>query len=97
MRMDFPFFTCKVKCSAAVLEIANQQNAYSMIIAIKDIIKFYKTVKCKEKFYYKIFSFLILYNHKLMEIYNYYAIIKKEKTTFYRYLIHDFSFTIIES
>lgn len=96
-RMYFLFFTCKVKCDAAVLEIANQQNGHSMTIAVKDVVKLYRAMKRKKKLHHKIFAFLILHNYRLVGIYGHYAIIEEKKTTFYRHAVYDFSFTALES
>jgi hypothetical protein len=41
----FPFLTYEVKCGAAVLDIADQQNAYSMTMAVRGIIELFRLVK----------------------------------------------------
>jgi hypothetical protein len=63
------------------------------MIIIKGIIKFFKLIKHKKKLYREILVFLILYNHEIVKIYNYYFIIDKNKTIFYRHLIYKFDFT----
>jgi hypothetical protein len=35
--MYFPFLTCKVKCGAAALDVADRQNAHSMALAVRGI------------------------------------------------------------
>lgn len=79
------------------LETTHLQNTYSITIVVKGIIKLYKAVKHKKELYCKVFAFLILYDYKSVGIYGHSAIIKKEKTIFYYYSIHDFSFTAKES
>ena len=96
-RIYFLFLTCKIKCGAASLEIADQQNAYSMAIAVKGVVKLYRAVKRKKELQRKILAFSISLNHRSVGIYGYYAIIEEEKTTFYCYPVHDFSFTALES
>lgn len=94
--MYFPFLICKVKCGMATLQIADQQNAYSMTIAVKGVVKLYRAVKRKKELHRKIFAFLILHDHRSVVIYSHYAIIEEEKTTFYRHPVYDFSFTILK-
>lgn len=91
-RMYFPFLTCEVKCSTEVLEIADRQNAHSMTVVVKDVVELYRAVKREKELHRKIFAFLISHDHKSVGIYDYYAIIKEEKTTFYRHPVYDFSF-----
>ena len=47
--MYFPFLTCEVKCSAAALDIADQQNAHSMTFVVRGIIELFWLVKCKKE------------------------------------------------
>lgn len=94
--MYFPFLTCEIKCGAAALQIADRQNAYSMTIAVKGVVKLYKAVKRKKKLHRKILAFSILHNHRSVVIYGYYAIIEEEKTIFYRHPVYDFSFIALE-
>jgi hypothetical protein len=49
-------------------------------------------MKRENKFYQKILTFFISYNNSLIKIYNYYFLINKYKTIFYRYLIKKFDF-----
>jgi len=49
--MYFPFLTCKVKCSAAALDIADQQNAHNITIAVRGIVKLFRLVKREKELY----------------------------------------------
>jgi len=37
--MYFPFLTCEVKCGAAALDVADRQNAYSMTMAVRVLVR----------------------------------------------------------
>ena len=43
--MYFLFLTCKVKYSAAALDVADQQNAYSMTLAVRAVVELFRLVK----------------------------------------------------
>lgn len=92
-RMYFPFLTYEVKCGAAALDIADRQNAHSITVAVKGIIKLYRAIKREKELYREILAFSISHNYRSVRIYGHYAIIEGDKTTFYRYPIRDFSFT----
>jgi hypothetical protein len=95
--MYFLFLTCEIKCGAAVLNIADRQNAYNIIIAVRDIVELFKFIKRKKKFYREIFVFLISHDYRAVRIYGYYSITDGNKTTFYRHSIREFSFTELEN
>ena len=44
-QMYFPFLIYEVKCGAAALNIANQQNAYSMTLVVRGVVKLFRLVK----------------------------------------------------
>jgi len=50
-RMFFPFLTYEVKCGAVILDVADRQNAYNMTVAVKGVIKLFKTVKREKELY----------------------------------------------
>jgi hypothetical protein len=95
--MYFLFLTCEMKCGAAVLNIADRQNAHNIIIAVRDIVELFKFIKRKKKLYREIFAFLISHDYRAVRIYGYYSITDGNKTTFYRHSIREFSFTELES
>jgi hypothetical protein len=87
------FLTYKVKYSAVALNIVNWQNAYSITLAVRSIVKLFRLVKHENELYQEILVFLILYNYQTIRIYGHYFVINKKKTTFYRHPIKEFSFT----
>ena len=91
--MYFPFLTYEVKCSTAVLDIADQQNTYSMTLAIRGIMELFRLMKREKELYREILVFSVSYDHSTVRIYGYYALIDRRKTSFYRYLIKKFDFT----
>lgn len=93
-RMYFPFLTCEVKCGATALDIADRQNAHSMTVAVRALVQLYKAVKREKELDQEILAFSISHDHRSVRIYGHYAIIKEDKTTFYRHPIHAFDFTV---
>ena len=59
----FLFLTSEVKYGTMGLEIIDQQNVYSIKLAIRGIIKLFKLVKRENKLYREILTFLISYNY----------------------------------
>jgi hypothetical protein len=94
--MYFPFLTYKVKCGAAALNVIDRQNAYSMTLAVRGIIKLFRLVKREKELHREILAFLTSHNHQMVRIYSHYPIINSDKTTFYRHPIREFSFTELD-
>lgn len=92
-RMYFPFFAYEAKCGIGDINIIDKENAYSMSIAVRGIVKLFKLTKCKKNLYRKIIAFSILHNGKHMRIYGYYAVIKDSAAKIYRHSIKNFDFT----
>ncbi|PQE05336.1 phosphatidylserine decarboxylase protein [Rutstroemia sp. NJR-2017a BVV2] len=92
----FPFLTCEVKCGAAALDIADRQNAYSMILAVRGTVELFRLVKREKELYREILAFSISHDHRTVRIYGHYPVIDGKKTTFYRYPIREFSFTELD-
>ena len=59
----FPFLICEVKCSITALNIADQQNAYSITLAVRGIVKLFRLIKREKELHQEILAFLISYNH----------------------------------
>ena len=95
-RMYFPFLTCEVKCGAAALDVADRQNAYSMTVAVRALIELFRSVKREKELDREILAFSISHDYRSVRIYGYYPVIEGDKTTFYRYPIHEFSFTALD-
>ena len=72
------------------IDIADQQNAHGMTVAVNGVVELYKAVK-REK---ELLAFP--HDHRSVGIYGHYTIIEEEKTTFHRHPIHEFSFTALD-
>ncbi|KPI35710.1 uncharacterized protein AB675_1228 [Cyphellophora attinorum] len=94
-RMYFPFLTCEVKCGASALEIADRQNAHSMTIAVRSVIELYRAVGRDKELDRQVLAFSISHDHQSVRIYAHYAVVEATGTTFYRHLVHLFSFTVL--
>jgi hypothetical protein len=92
-QMYFPFLTCEVKCSAAALDVADQQNAHSMILVVRGVVELFRLVKREKELNQEILAFSISHNDRTVRIYGHYPVIDGPKTTFYRHPIKEFSFT----
>ena len=92
----FPFLTCKAKCGAAALDIADRQNAHSMTIAVRGIVELFRLVKREKELHREILAFSISHDHRTVRIYGHYPIIKGNETTFYRHPIRTFDFTELD-
>ncbi|KAF2237789.1 hypothetical protein EV356DRAFT_564406 [Viridothelium virens] len=62
-RMYFPFLTCEVKCGTVALDVANRQNAHSMIIAVRSIVELYKAVKREKELNQGILAFSVSHDY----------------------------------
>lgn len=93
--MYFSFLTCEMKYDVMILDVANRQNAYSMILAMKEIVELYKAVKREKELHREILAFSISHDHRSMKIYDHYALIDENKIIFYRHFIHTFDFTTL--
>jgi hypothetical protein len=89
----FPFLTCEVKCGEQALNRADRQNAHSGSIAVNALVQLYRASSRVEELNRKILAFSISHDHSMVKIYGHYALIKDEKTTFYRHPIRSFDFT----
>jgi len=92
-RMYFPFLTCEIKCGAAALDVADRQNAHSMTVAVRALVQLHKAVKREKELDREILAFSISHDHRSVRIYGHYTVIERDKTTFYRHPIREFSFT----
>jgi hypothetical protein len=93
----FPFLTCEVKYGAIVLDIADRQNAHSIMIAVRGIVELFRLVKGEKELYREILAFSISHDYRTVRIYSYYPIIKGNETTFYYYPIRIFNFIELDS
>jgi hypothetical protein len=87
-----PFLTREVKCGAAALDVADQQNAHSMALAVRDVVELFRLVKREKELHQEIVAFSISHDYRTVRIYGHYTVIDGPKTTFYRHLIHMLDF-----
>lgn len=81
-QMYFPFLTCEVKCGATALDVADQQNAHSMTMAAKGVVKLFRLVGREKEFHREILAFSISHNDRRVRIYGHYPIINGKDTTY---------------
>ncbi|KAI9747639.1 MAG: hypothetical protein M4579_007424, partial [Chaenotheca gracillima] len=62
--MFFPFLTCKVKCGAAALDVADRQNAHSMTLAVRGFVELFRLVKREKELHREILAFSISHDHR---------------------------------
>jgi hypothetical protein len=74
-QMYFPFLTCEVKCGATALDIADQQNAHSMTLVVRGIVKLFRLIKREKELHQEILAFSISHNHEIVKIYGHYPVI----------------------
>jgi hypothetical protein len=94
--MYFPFLTYKVKCGAATLNVADQQNAHSITMAVRGVVELLRLIKREKELHREILTFSVSHDHRTVRIYSHYPVIDGNKTTFYRHPIHKFSFTALD-
>ncbi|SLM37310.1 hypothetical protein LPUS_07111 [Lasallia pustulata] len=93
MRIYFPFLTCEVKCGDAALDVADRQNAHSMTIAVRALVRLFRFVKREKELDRELLAFSISHDNRSVRIYGHYPVIEGDKTTFYRHPIHEFILT----
>jgi len=49
--MYFPFLTCEVKCSTAALDVTDRQNAHSMTLVVRGVVKLFRLIKREKELY----------------------------------------------
>ena len=67
-----------------------------MTLAVKGVVKLFRMVKREKELHREILAFSVSHDHRIVRIYGHYLIINGIKTTFYRHLIHEFSFTALD-
>jgi len=50
-QMYFPFLTCKVKCGAIALNVADRQNTHSITLVVRGVIDLFRIVKREKELY----------------------------------------------
>lgn len=91
--MYFPFLTCEVHAN---LDVADRQNAHSMTLAVRAIVKLFQHVKREDEINREILAFSVSHDARFIRIYGHYAVIDAAKTTFYRHPIHELGLTVLD-
>lgn len=65
-----------------------------MTLAVRAIVELFRLVNREQELHREILAFSISHDHRTVRIYGHYPVIEGPNTTFYRDLIHDFSFTM---
>ncbi|KAK1807198.1 hypothetical protein LTR12_018459, partial [Friedmanniomyces endolithicus] len=94
--MYFPFLTCEVKCGAAVLDIADRQNAHNMTVAVRAVVELFRVVKRVNEIHREILAFSISHDHKTVGVNGHYAEVDGSEPKYYRYTIRKFDFTELD-
>lgn len=92
-RMYFPFFACEAKGFMGSIDVAENQNAHSMTMAVRGIVELFKLVNREDELHRKILAFSISHDTNIVKIHGHYALIKDREAKFYRHPIHVFSLT----
>ncbi len=66
-------------------------------MAVRGVVKLFRLMKREKELYWEILAFLVSHNDQTVRIYSHYSVINRKKTTFYYYLICEFSFTELDS
>ena len=66
--MYLPFLTCKIKCRAAALDVANQQNAHSQTVALRGLIELFRLVGQENELHQEISGFSISHSDECVRI-----------------------------
>ncbi|EHK22625.1 uncharacterized protein TRIVIDRAFT_60530 [Trichoderma virens Gv29-8] len=90
------FLACEVKCGAAVLDVADRQNAHSMTLAARGIVELFRLVKRENEVHRQILSFYVSHDHRSVRSYSYYPVIDGKDAKYYRQPVHEFSFAALE-
>lgn len=80
----FPFLTCEVKSHKAPIYETDNQNAYSMMLAVTAIVDLFRAAKMEESVNRQVLGFALCYNHMNIRLDGYYPIIAGARTDIYR-------------
>ncbi|KAI9674841.1 MAG: hypothetical protein M1829_003581 [Trizodia sp. TS-e1964] len=94
--MYFPFLACEVKCGSEAIEVADRQNTHTMTLAVRGIVELFRLVRREKELHQEILAFSVSHDDSRVRIYGHYALTNDAKTTYYRHLLHDFSFVVLE-
>jgi hypothetical protein len=67
--LHFPFLTREVKCGTEVLDVADQQNAHIMTLAVRAVTELFQALCCSTEINHGIVPFSVSQNHRSVRIY----------------------------
>lgn len=70
------FRTCKIKCGAAALDVADRQNAHSATLAVRAVVR---AMKREKELHQEILTFSISHDNSSVRIYGHHALIDQEQ------------------
>lgn len=79
-------------CGTTGLEIADQQIAHGMTVAIR-VVELFGRVGREQELQRKILGFLLSPDHGSVRIWGHHPVVNRTKATFWRYPIRKFDFT----
>lgn len=88
--MYFPFLTCEIKAPNEGIEAAENQNGYSMLVAVRAMVELFRAAKLEHTCSGHIMAFSMSYNHEWAYIFAYYPILDGAKTTIYRRKVYKY-------
>ncbi|KKZ62131.1 hypothetical protein EMCG_03375 [[Emmonsia] crescens] len=65
--MYFPFLTAEVKCGNTALDIADRQNAHSMALSARGVVKLFRLVKREKELHHQILALEPSQSHMIIE------------------------------
>ena len=72
------------------------QNAHSMTLAVKGVVKLFRMVKREKELHREILTFSVSHDHRTVRIYGHYPVIDGEKTTFCRHAAPTFDLSALD-
>ncbi|KAL1615856.1 hypothetical protein SLS56_011641 [Neofusicoccum ribis] len=82
--MYFPFLTCEAKSSNEPIFLAENQNAYSMMVAVSSTIELFKAAKMQKKVHRRVLGFSISYDNRYVVVNGYYPVFAGQRLKIYR-------------
>lgn len=82
--MYFPFLTCEAKSSNEPIFLAENQNAYSMMVAVSSTFKLFKAAKMEKRVHRRVLGFSISYDNRYVVVNGYYPVFAGQRLKIYR-------------
>jgi hypothetical protein len=85
----FPFLTCEVKCGTEALDVADQQNAHTMTLAVRAVAELLQALRCSTEINREVVPFSVSQNHRSVRIHGHYPVFDGSKISYHRNTIHE--------